>query len=173
MVPITILVENLEISCIDDNTVKSNKSQVWSPPQKDELKFNVDGSVTGDHTRAGIGGVLRNFKSESVLSFFASVSPCKANTTELPAIHKVCVLCINSDRLIRKRIVFISDAREVVSWGNDEGLGNLKHLDLIYDIRVMLGGLGNASLIFNSRTTNSVADRLAKQDPSSYGETIV
>ncbi|KAK2651636.1 hypothetical protein Ddye_011492 [Dipteronia dyeriana] len=35
------------------------------------------------------------------------------------------------------------------------------------------GVLGNASLIFNSRTTNSVADRLEKQDLSSYGETIV
>ncbi|KAK3200010.1 hypothetical protein Dsin_023425 [Dipteronia sinensis] len=178
-VPITILIENVGIACIDIKSVNSFKAadsvnkKVWSPPEKGALKFNVDGAATKGPNRAGIGGVLCNFKVVVLCSFSDYVGPCDASTVEMMAIHKACSLCVARGVFIGKKIDFISDSREAVSRVNNEGLGNFNQLHLIYDIRSMLGLLGKASLSFNPRVTNHEADLMAKQGLSSDREIVV
>ena len=86
-----------------------------------------------------------------------------ADSVELLAILRACQLCASQLILTAKNIVIISDSSSVVSWVNDTGVGNLYHLDYIMEIRQWKSSLGNLSVIFNSRVTNSLADSLAKR----------
>ncbi|KAK3221407.1 hypothetical protein Dsin_008432 [Dipteronia sinensis] len=170
--PITILIKNLEIVCIDIKHPKFPNLEAWSPPENDALKFNVDRVANGDRSRAGIGGALYNSNGAVLCSFFASMGAQEAITTEVLAIHKACSLCVEKGIFVGRRIEFISDSREAVSWVNEEGFGSLQHLNLIYDIRFMLASLGNAVVIFNPRFSNSLADALAKKGSWSTGDTV-
>ncbi|TXG64801.1 hypothetical protein EZV62_011795 [Acer yangbiense] len=53
------------------------------------------------------------------------------------------------------------------------GLGSLNHVHLIYDIRGFLSLLGNASVVFNNRSSNSLADSLAKKGSAMGGDSLV
>ena len=50
----------------------------------------------------------------------------------------------------------------VVSWINKGGVGNLKHVNDIYDIRCNLESLGGMEVRFPSRASNFFVDKLAK-----------
>ncbi|KAK3222654.1 hypothetical protein Dsin_009679 [Dipteronia sinensis] len=109
-----------------------------------------------------------------VICYFSDfVGPCDASTAEMMAIHKACSLCVARGVFIGKKIDFISDSTEAVSRVNDESRDNLNQLNLIYDIRSMLGSLGKASLSYNPRVTNHAADLMAKQGLSSNREIVV
>ncbi|KAK3220873.1 hypothetical protein Dsin_014843 [Dipteronia sinensis] len=161
--PITIMMENLEKVCIDVKPPKSSTVEAWSLPQNDALKFNVDGATNGEWCRAGIGGALRNSNGEVLCSFSAYVGAQDAISAEFLAFHKACRLCVDRGVFTGRKIEVVSDSRKAVSWVNEEGYDNLQHLNLIYDIRVMLVSLGNASVIFNPRNSHSMADALAKK----------
>ncbi|KAK0575735.1 hypothetical protein LWI29_006099 [Acer saccharum] len=86
--PITVMVENLEFNCVEQNKKKKRKRShdSWIPPYNDSLKFNVDGSFIRRNERAGIGGVLRDAKGVVLCSFSAGVEAADATAVELLAI---------------------------------------------------------------------------------------
>ncbi|KAK0608449.1 hypothetical protein LWI29_030724 [Acer saccharum] len=57
----------------------------------------------------------------------------------------------------------ISDCKQAVAWVNSSGVGDWEFLQMILDIRCMLGNLGQTIVEYNSRDTNSYADMLAKK----------
>ncbi|KAK3218848.1 hypothetical protein Dsin_012818 [Dipteronia sinensis] len=65
--------------------------------------------------------------------------------------------------LIGKKIDIVSDSKVAVSWVNSEGIGILKHVETIFNIRNMLCILGNTQVIFNSRDSNYFVDTPAKK----------
>ena len=136
------------------------------------LKLNVDGSAKGNPGHAGIGGVLRDSKGKVLGSFSRYIGVNDANSAESMAIHQACVLCADSPSLIGKQILICSDSKVAVNWVNGSGFGSLKHLNLIYDIRSILSFLGNTTIIFNPRSTNSFADFLAKKGSCSVGDMV-
>ena len=69
-------------------------------------------------------------------------------------------------------IVIESDSRVAVSWVLDGDYGNLALLDVIYDIRSMLRDSSNVSICFVSRSSNEVADSLAKRGSMMDGEVV-
>ncbi|KAK2663060.1 hypothetical protein Ddye_001634 [Dipteronia dyeriana] len=172
-VPITILTENLVIACTNTIQPKLAAVESWSAPLNDDLKFYVDGTTNGERCRVGIEGAFRNSKGEVLCSFYAFVRDQDATSAEMMAIHKAYCLCVVRGSLERRSIVFISDSREAVNWVNEEGFGNLNLLYLIYDIRLMLESLGNASVNYNPKSTNSLTDALAKRVLDSNEDYVV
>ncbi|KAK2650145.1 hypothetical protein Ddye_017634 [Dipteronia dyeriana] len=97
-----------------------------------------------------------------------------SNTAEIMAIHKACTLCVASRILVGKEIIIVSDSKVAVSWVNCAGVGSLKHVNYIYNIRNCLRILGNTSMVFNPRfSSNAYADALAKKGYGSVRESII
>ncbi|KAK3221624.1 hypothetical protein Dsin_008649 [Dipteronia sinensis] len=92
-----------------------------------------------------------------------------SNTTEIWAIHRAVEICASNSKLIGMNIIIISNSNVVVSWVNDDGFGNLDHINWIYDIQSMLEIIGDTKVIFNPRSSNSYADMLTKRGSNMEG----
>ncbi|KAE8686756.1 UDP-glucose:glycoprotein glucosyltransferase [Hibiscus syriacus] len=68
--------------------VRPTPSLCWSPPPVDFFKMNVDGAVNGNEMVGGIGGILRDWKLSTLLSFSENVGACPPPLAELKAIKK-------------------------------------------------------------------------------------
>ena len=159
---ITILSQNLEEFCRDPVKSKKNVVVHWVPPVLGVLKFNVDGSVRYQSGMAGIGGVLRDSNGMVLCFFSLSVGVQDVIAAELMAIKKACSLCVLNSALMGKFIEIVSDSLVVVTWINSDNVGSLDYVNLVYDIRDLMGRHGNLSLVFCSRASNTFADDLAK-----------
>ncbi|KAK1575450.1 hypothetical protein Q3G72_005585 [Acer saccharum] len=82
---------------------------------------------------------------------------------EIKAIHRACEIIHSNSLWCGRNVIISSDSKTMVSWINSEDFGSLNHVHLIYDIRSWLKVLGNASVIFDPRSTNSFVDMLAKR----------
>lgn len=71
--------------------------------------------------------------------------------------------------LKKKKIIVVSDCKQAVAWVNSIGVRDWKFLQLILGIISMLDSLGQVSIEFNSRDTNSYADALAKRGAGGGG----
>ncbi|KAK3199510.1 hypothetical protein Dsin_022925 [Dipteronia sinensis] len=143
--PLTVIMENLEICCLEEPPVKIRKSKKWIPPSDKALKFNVD----------------------------AFVGSLDAPAAKLLAIHKACQLCVSKGKLVDKSINIESDSKAAVSWVEDGEFGNLALVNVIYDIRSMIYLHGNMSVSYVSRDLNLVADGLAKKGALLDGDNVV
>ena len=97
------------------------------------------------------------------MSFSEHVGIQDAISTEILALAKACNLCMSNPTLIGKVIEFASDSKVAVSWVNGRGIGSMKHVQTIYEIRSHLTVSGQASVVYCSRASNSYADMLAKK----------
>ncbi|KAK3231836.1 hypothetical protein Dsin_003717 [Dipteronia sinensis] len=163
---ISIMLLNIKESCLDVNRVKSVKSSEWLPPTGEGLKFNVDGSLRDNPGKAGIEGVLRDSGGKVWGLFSAFVGILDSMSAEILAIQRAAFMCVHSEVLVGKEVDIVSDSKAAVAWVNSEGFCNLRHVDVIYDIRNSLNFLGNTRVIFNSRASNSYANMLAKKGMS-------
>ncbi|KAK2663524.1 hypothetical protein Ddye_002098 [Dipteronia dyeriana] len=77
--PNTVMVENLEFCCLEDQLLKIRKSKKWIPHSNEALKFNVDGSVLVELGRARIRGVLHDSKGVVLCSFSTIVGNVDAS----------------------------------------------------------------------------------------------
>ncbi|KAK3226913.1 hypothetical protein Dsin_006775 [Dipteronia sinensis] len=141
---------------------KQQKVEAWIPPLGDDLKFNVDGSALGKPGPVGIGGVLRDSNGKVLCLFSFSIGLNDSNEVEILAIHKACDLCISNPLLRGRNIEIISDSKTAVSWIKNDGVGNLKHVKEIYDIRSNMDIFGGMVISHHSRASNFFADNLAE-----------
>ncbi|KAI9154314.1 hypothetical protein LWI28_024255 [Acer negundo] len=81
-------------------------------------------------------------------------------------------LCSSNSLMYGWEIVFVSDSKVAISWINDVGFGNLKFVDMVYDIQNCLEFLDGLVFSFSPRSTNSYADNLAKRVSSMGGDFI-
>ena len=170
--PITVILLNIADRCVTNKKVKTTNVKAWFPPAPDCLKFNVDGSFRMLNGQAGIGGVLRDSLGKIRCIFSEKVGCCDAISAEIMAIVRACHLCASSPNLKDKRIVFVSDSKEVVSWINSNGVGSWQHMNQIMDIRNLLGVLNQSHVEFNLRDYNTYADGLAKKGADGEGDVL-
>ncbi|KAK3222085.1 hypothetical protein Dsin_009110 [Dipteronia sinensis] len=121
---------NLPESCLETKILRKAKVDKWIPLSADALKFNVDGSSQGNPGSAGIGRVLRDFPGKILVFFSINVGHQDAISAEIMAIHKAVSLCSQTTILFIKEIEVISDLKVVVSWVNEEGIGNHDYIEL-------------------------------------------
>ncbi|KAK3200592.1 hypothetical protein Dsin_024007 [Dipteronia sinensis] len=166
---ITLILLGIAARCTDPSKVKVPSLGDWIPPPSDVLKFNVDGSARSFTGLAGIGGVLRDSSWKVLRSFSFGIGRQDAITAEIMTIAKACELCISQVELTGRVIVINSDSKTVVSWINSDDLGNINFTHLIFDIRNKLWRLGQTTVEYSSRLSNSMADSLAKKGSAGGG----
>lgn len=84
-----------------------------------------------------------------VFSLYAGVRD--SNEAKLMAIEKATSLCSSNPLMYGREIDFVSDSKVAVSWINDVGFGNLKYVDMVYDILNCLEFLGGSVVSFSPR----------------------
>ncbi|KAK2659775.1 hypothetical protein Ddye_006308 [Dipteronia dyeriana] len=101
-----------------------------------------------------------------MFSLFVGVKD--SNAAEILAIHKAMDLCSSVFACMGRNLVIESDSKIVISWINSKGIGNVNHVQLIYDIRDKLQFLSGV-VKFRSRASNQFADNLTKLGSSIMG----
>ncbi|KAK3230293.1 hypothetical protein Dsin_002174 [Dipteronia sinensis] len=145
----------------------------WPPPPIG-FKFNVDGSARGKPGLTGIRGILWDMEGKVHCLFSFLVGSKDSNMTKILAIQKACQLCALNTVLLGSNITIVSDSKVVVSWvNNNDGVGSLKHVDIIYDFRCLRNMMRGLSIEYNSRATNSLAENLAKMGSNMEGDIVV
>ncbi|KAK2639286.1 hypothetical protein Ddye_027081 [Dipteronia dyeriana] len=162
-VPITALLLNTVDLCTESKRCRVPYNEVWRPPVKNLLKFNVNGSVRGKPGPAGIGGVLRDFTGKFLCMFSLYVAVLDSNLAELLAIEKACSLVVSNWALYGLLIDIASDSKVAVYWINDEGICSLNYVNMVYDCRELIRSHGGISIYYISRSMNSFANILAKK----------
>ncbi|KAK3229861.1 hypothetical protein Dsin_001742 [Dipteronia sinensis] len=83
-------------------------------------------------------------------------------TKEVLAILEACNLCDSASSLINQHIVIKSDSKSVVAWVNGlEGIGNVKNMDPILEIKEIIKQNKKISILFTPRSGNVFANILA------------
>ncbi|KAI9154008.1 hypothetical protein LWI28_019695 [Acer negundo] len=95
--------------------------------------------------------------------FFSSVSCCDLFKAEISAILKACMLVASPNCPTGFHVIIESDSKSVVAWVNNVvGIGNVKNMDAILDIREIIKRVGFIKVQFVPRSDNTTADVLAK-----------
>ena len=171
--PITLILLSIAERCKVVKNAKRPKVKVWIPPVSETLMFNVDGSVRGSLGQAGVRGVLQDSTGKvlCVLAENIGIQDCISAT--IYAISKAYLLCGSRPDVNSKKIIVVSDCKQVVAWINSKGVGDWNYLQQILDIRDMLASLGQVSVEFSPRESNFFADFLAKQGVSGVGNVLM
>ncbi|KAK2654791.1 hypothetical protein Ddye_014647 [Dipteronia dyeriana] len=171
-VDLTLLLLDIKERCIDKASAKAVTSKGWSYPTENKLFFNMDGSANGSPGEAGIRGLLRNV-SRRILCLFSYYLGIKdSRTAEIHAILRACQLISSNQFLINRNITIISDSLSLVSWIKGKDFGNFELVRIMYDIRHFLQDRRGLDIEFKQRSSNSLADSLAKAGSSRCGDKL-
>ncbi|XP_010675532.2 uncharacterized protein LOC104891523 [Beta vulgaris subsp. vulgaris] len=135
----------------------------WSPPIKNVLKWNVDASVVISSSCAAIGGVLRNHEGKFVCLFSSPIPYMEINCAEILAIHRAISISSHSSLTKSASLLLESDSSNAVIWCNNDNGGpwNMKYyLNFIRSCRKKMLSI---EITHKGRSSNFVADSLAKQ----------
>ncbi|XP_048498506.1 uncharacterized protein LOC104891721 [Beta vulgaris subsp. vulgaris] len=137
--------------------------QLWSPPSPGLIKWNDDASVNAGRSKSAIGGVLRNSQGLFMCLFSSPIPPMEINSAEILAIFRVAQISMAFEHLRQQHIIIEYDSSNAVKWCNDKegGPWNL-NFQLNY-IRNAWKEWMNLSIVHKGRSSNVVADALAKQ----------
>ncbi|KAK3189658.1 hypothetical protein Dsin_029219 [Dipteronia sinensis] len=142
--------------------VASFRRQLENSVDKGEDESTVKGIAGAGGDWGEGGGVLRDSNGKVLCLFSSPIGIQLPITAEIFAIRRACQLCLSKECLRWKKIVIICDSSTTVEWINEEGFGNIEHISSILDIIEVQKEMGNISIQYNSRITNSFADALAK-----------
>ncbi|KAK2655849.1 hypothetical protein Ddye_008901 [Dipteronia dyeriana] len=113
--------EDIQERCVENRPRKYNRSDEWKHPQRDDLMFNVDGSIRGSPGWAGMGGVLRDSRGKVLCMFSFCLGVTDSNSVEIFVILRACHLDSMNQSLVNRKVTIVSDSKTAVSWinGND------------------------------------------------------
>ena len=143
---------NLNSTVVRDSTVR------WTPPMQDWVKLNVDGAFSRTHG-LGCGGLLRRSDGSFVEGFMFHPNQGDSLTAELWAL--VLGLKLAWQRGYRKVIVE-TDASEIIHLLERKDISQHADFILIQEAKSYMCRTWDLELVHISRTTNTVADALAK-----------
>lgn len=135
----------------------------WAPPPSNSYKWNVDASVSSTQAMSAIGGVLRNNHGHFLCLFSSPIPPIEINSAEVLAIFRATQISMSYDHLRNSTLIIESDSFNAIEWCNAE-LGGPWNLNFQLNfIRNARRQWLNISIIHKGRSSNVVADSLAKQ----------
>lgn len=135
----------------------------WSPPSHLSLKWNTDASYDPLCNLSAIGGVLRNNMGNFICLFSSPIPPLEINSAEVYAIYRAIKITLSSPEISSHHIIFESDSANAVRWCNDKAGGPWNLNFMLNFIRHAISSQLNAQVIHKGRSSNAVADSLAKQ----------
>ncbi|KAE8685834.1 bromodomain and WD repeat-containing protein 3-like isoform X4 [Hibiscus syriacus] len=133
----------------------------WIPPPMDFLKMNVDGAVRLDGSNGGIGGILRDWNSNSLLTFSENVGQGPPPVAELKAIKRGIEIYMSSCWVKVGRLIVESDCKSAVEWVHTPAMAPVFILPLVKEISSFITDRVH-SIRLIPRVCNGEADSLAK-----------
>ncbi|XP_019106194.1 uncharacterized protein LOC109135531 [Beta vulgaris subsp. vulgaris] len=135
----------------------------WSPPSISDIKWNVDASLDPIRNRSAIGGVLRNFMGIFRCVFSSPIPMMEINSAEVYAIFRAIKISMACEEIKTQSIIIESDSANAVAWSN-AGCGGPWNLNFLLNfIRNTAKSHRNIHISHKGRSSNMVADALAKQ----------
>ncbi|XP_057248364.1 uncharacterized protein LOC130590299 [Beta vulgaris subsp. vulgaris] len=141
----------------------SSPNSSWSAPPPNYLKWNVDASLTSTSHCSAIGGVLRDSLGKFICMFSAPTPLMEINSAEVHAIYRAIQISAANDLTRHSNIIIESDSQNAVKWCNSSGTGPWNLNFKINFIRNAMSSWESLSIIHQVRSSNHVADSLAKQ----------
>ncbi|KAK2661790.1 hypothetical protein Ddye_000364 [Dipteronia dyeriana] len=135
---LSLLKLDLKERCVDFGKAKKSKIKVMASLSGAQLYFHVDGFSRGNPGDSGIGGVLRDHGDKIFCLFSFSLGWSDVVTAEVLAIHSACQLIVDNHLLNGRCIDILSDSKTMVSWCNDDDIGNSSLVNFVYDIGQLL-----------------------------------
>lgn len=155
-------------SCLFWSAPQASKSVLpqpssWSPPISGRLKWNVDASFNPRLNRSSIGGVLRNHIGHFICLFSCSIPTMEINRAEVLAIHRAISISLAHDSFQSSLFEIESDSKNAVAWCNGSSGEPWNLNSQLNFIRRSCQSGCIANIYHKDRSSNSVADALAKQ----------
>lgn len=141
----------------------ANSDLVWMPPCEGFLKWNVDASVSANQSSAAIGGVLRNAMGNFICIFSSPIPQMEINSAEVLAILRATQISLAFEHLKLSPIIIESDSANAVKWCNENQGGPWNLNFQLNNIRNARQGSLDMVIVHKGRSSNMVADALAKQ----------
>ena len=144
-------------------SLRSSQDCIWSPPPAGTYKWNVDASLISSLARSAIGGVLRDSNDIFKCVFSKPIPLIEINSAEVLAIFRASQIALGTDFFKSCNLIIESDSVNAVRWCNEDmgGPWNLNfQLNFIRNAR---RSWLNLKIIHKGRSSNVVADSLAKQ----------
>ena len=116
--------------------------------------------------------MLRDHLGKILCVFAAHLGTKDVLLTELLAILRACELFGSCQELNQRPLTIISDSLTAVKWIQGCFAKINSHDQTIKDIRFWLGSFSSAVVEFRPRSTNSLADTLAKKGLDPYVEVL-
>lgn len=136
---------------------------VQVPPTSNICKWNVDAYVNSCQSMSAIGGVLRNNFDHFKCMFSSPIPPIEINSAEVFAIFRATQISTSYEYLRNSCLIIESDSSNAVKWCNAKTRGP-------WNMNFQLNFIRNArrkwlkiSILHKGRSSNVVADSLAKQ----------
>ncbi|KAE8659457.1 hypothetical protein F3Y22_tig00116962pilonHSYRG00458 [Hibiscus syriacus] len=147
---------------IQVHKLKDCKVNRWIPPPVDYLKMNVDGAVRLDGSDGGIGGILRDWNSCTLLNFSENVGQGPPPVAELKAIKRGIEVFLSSCWVSVSRLIVESDCKSAVDWIQSPALAPVFLLPLVKEISTLISDRVHSVRLI-PRACNGEADSLAKK----------
>ncbi|KAK8996583.1 hypothetical protein V6N11_081850 [Hibiscus sabdariffa] len=112
----TDLVLSPNIFSLINSRTKNQQKTCWVAPGKGVLKFNTDDVVEGSVGKAGIGGVLRDYSSKTLIYFSKSAGVVDVMSAEILALVEVMKLFGESKWVDKFKVVFECDSKLITEW---------------------------------------------------------
>ncbi|KAE8699091.1 hypothetical protein F3Y22_tig00110596pilonHSYRG00035 [Hibiscus syriacus] len=133
---------------------------VWLPPVSGQLKFIVDGSASSKS--AGCGGVLRTTNRHIIAMFFGPVLEVNSDFAELVVIKIALEVFADSCWRGKAALVVESDSKVVLNWVQNASARPWRWGATFQQMDAYVLKLSEIKFVFSPRTTNNLADYLAK-----------
>ena len=141
---------------------------VWHPPPKGFLKFNIDGASKGNLSKAGHGGVLRDNKGDILCIFHGHLGKATNNLVELIAMEQCLEFLVQENRqnmIMEADSALVINSVKRISSGTKpkKASSNWRLIQVFQRIQIHLQRLRTVSFAHVRRKANKLADLLANQ----------
>ncbi|KAL4273862.1 hypothetical protein GQ457_13G018760 [Hibiscus cannabinus] len=152
----------LSQALVSSNIIRRPLCGSWSAPPMGWLKFNVNASVCGGFSEAGIGGILRNHGGNILVFFSGSGGISDPTGVELATILKEYHIFRNLQLSESHKLMVEFDSLLVVRWINDLSCAPTFFTELVNECRAFCVENG-WTIGFVFRESNDIAYQLARK----------
>ena len=131
----------------------------WKPPQLPSVKINMDASWTSISQYAGLAAICRNHRGEWIKGYTLAALSRSPLHAELLIIKHTIEWCTTEQW---DEVILASDCMQAVTMVLDRNHTPNMFSNLAYNCREAMEAHGRMVLRHEGRTTNKVADQLAK-----------
>ncbi|XP_077241568.1 uncharacterized protein LOC143882056 [Tasmannia lanceolata] len=131
----------------------------WTAPPEGWMKLNFDGSALDNPGIAEIGGIIRDTRGITIMSYSGPAGSCDANEAEARALlFGLKWYNLNSSA----PLIIEGDSTNVVAWAIGKSKGPWRLQDILAEIRDLVREV-HPQIEHRRRTANEAADKLAKE----------